>query len=72
MYWSLVGGWWRDPINTTDGGLHAIKVMHSQPGDYIHAFIRLFAQFGAPEYHVLLGPADPAFVACPDWPAKWA
>jgi hypothetical protein len=45
--------------------------MCSQPGSQIHAFVRLFAQFGAPEYHVLLGPADPAFVASSAWPSVW-
>jgi hypothetical protein len=43
-----------------------------QPGAEIHAFVRLFAQFGAPEYHVMLGPADPTYVASSDWPAQSA
>jgi hypothetical protein len=44
----------------------------SEPGKEIHAIIRLFAQFGAPEYHVMLGPADPTYVASSAWPAQWA
>jgi hypothetical protein len=67
-----VGSWWKQPINGTHGGLHEIRIMLSQPGAYIHAFIRLFAQFGAPEYHVILGPADSAYVASTDWPTTWA
>jgi hypothetical protein len=68
-YW--VGSWWREPVNGTGGGLHEIRVMCSEPGPQIHAFVRLFAQFGAPEYHVLLGPADPEFVASSAWPSVW-
>lgn len=67
-----VGSWWNEPINGTNGGLHEIRIVLSQPGAEIHAIIRLFAQFGAPEYHVMLGPADPTFVASSDWPAQWA
>ena len=50
------------------------SVMHVDrgPGADFFEFVRLFAQFGAPEYHVLLGPADPRFVASSDWPAQWA
>jgi hypothetical protein len=68
-YW--VGSWWGESVNATHGGLHEIRVMCSQPGSQIHAFVRLFAQFGAPEYHVLLGPADPKCVASSAWPAVW-
>lgn len=67
-----VGSWWNEPINGTNGGLHEIRVMCTEPGAGIHAFIRLFAQFGAPEYHVMLGPADPRYVASGNWPARWA
>jgi hypothetical protein len=68
-YW--VGSWWGESVNATHGGLHEIRVMCSEPGSQIHAFVRLFAQFGAPEYHVLLGPADPKFVASTAWPSVW-
>ena len=67
-----VGSWWQEPVNGTNGGLHEIRVVLSEPGKEIHAIIRLFAQFGAPEYHVMLGPADPTFVASSAWPAQWA
>ncbi|HEY4361746.1 MAG TPA: hypothetical protein VGN17_12280 [Bryobacteraceae bacterium] len=67
-----VGSWWKQPINGTGGGLHEIRVMLSQPNNCVHAFIRLFAQFGAPEYHVIIGPADRAYIASTNWPAKWA
>jgi len=68
-YW--VGSWWGESVNGTRGGLHEIRVMCSEPGSQLHAFVRLFAQFGAPEYHVLLGPADPQFVASRSWPSVW-
>jgi protein-S-isoprenylcysteine O-methyltransferase Ste14 len=67
-YW--VGSWWGESVNGTHGGLHEIRLM-CEPGSQIHAFVRLFAQFGAPEYHVLLGPADPKFVASSSWPSVW-
>jgi hypothetical protein len=67
-----VGSWWKEPVNSTHGGLHEIRVVLSEPGAEIHAIIRLFAQFGAPEYHVMLGPADPTFRASSEWPAQWA
>lgn len=68
-----VGSWWGEPINVNaaGGGLHAVKVMCSQSRAQLHAFVRLFAQFGAREYHVMLGPADPKFVASCDWPSMW-
>ena len=67
-----VGSWWKETINDDpNGGLHQIKIVHSQPGNEIHAMIRLFAQFGAPEYHVMLGPADPTYVASDAWPLHW-
>ena len=66
-----VGSSWKEPVNGTRGGLHEARVTCSEPGSHIHAFVRLFAQFGAPEYHVLLGPADPQCVASPDWPSIW-
>jgi hypothetical protein len=47
-------------------GLHAIQVRAR--GSDLHVFLRLFAQFGAPEYHVVLGEADPDFVNSSDWP----
>jgi len=47
-------------------GLHCGMVRAS--GTDIHVFVRLFAQFGAPEYHVALGPADPEFVDSTAWP----
>lgn len=62
-----VGSWSGGPVNETKG-LHAIKVRAS--GTDIHVVLRLFAQFGAPEYHVILGPADPAFINSAAWPWK--
>ena len=67
-----VGGWWKEPINSTTGSLHEIRILYNPIEADIHAFVRLFAQFGAPEYHVMLGPPDPAFVASQDWPTTWA
>src|SRR6185437_11400674 len=66
-----VGSWWGENVNGTRGGLHEVRVMCSEPGSYMHAFVRLFAQFDAPEYQILLGPADPDFVASSSWPSVW-
>jgi hypothetical protein len=66
-----VGGWWSDPVNGRQGSLHEIRVLYNPLESDLHAVVRLFAQFGAPEYHVMLGPADPAFVASADWPTTW-
>jgi len=66
-----VGNWYGDPINGTRGGLHEIRVELNSLDLSIHVFIRLFAQFTAPEYHVVLGRADPMFVASDQWPAHW-
>jgi len=68
-YW--VGSWYGESVNGTHGGLHEIRVKCGASDSQIHAFVRLFAQFGAPEYHVLLGPADPAFVTSNSWPLAW-
>ena len=64
-YW--VGSWKGDPVNEPKG-LHAMQVRAS--GTDIHVILRLFAQFGAPEYHVVLGPADPEFARSSAWPWK--
>jgi len=60
-----VGCWEQEEINPPVG-LHALRVVCS--GVTIHVILRLFAQFGAPEYHVVLGLADPSFVASDKWP----
>lgn len=60
-----VGSGVGEPANPASG-IHGIQVRAS--GHDIHAFIRLFAQFGAPEYHVVLGPADPEFANSEAWP----
>ncbi len=62
-----VGSWSGEPINEAKG-LHAMQVRAS--GSDVHVVLRLFAQFGAPEYHVVLGPADPDFVHSEAWPWK--
>ena len=63
-----VGSWHQEPINESDSGLHAVKVLFGFDGN-IHVILKLFAQFGAvTEYHVVLGPPDPAFMASNDWP----
>lgn len=64
-----VGSWTGDPINESRG-LHAIKVLAS--GTDIHVVLRLFAQFDAPEYLVVLGSAEPEFVASAEWPWRSA
>ena len=60
-----VGSWTGETINEAKG-LHAMQVRAS--GTDIHVVLRLFAQFGAPEYHVVLGSADPSFVRSGAWP----
>ena len=62
-----VGSWTGEPENEAKG-LHAMKLRAS--GTDIHVILRLFAQFGAPEYHVVLGPADPEFASSAQWPWK--
>jgi hypothetical protein len=66
-----VGHWvgaWNGAPNSEASGLHAMKLR--SVGPQLHVFVRLFAQFGAPEYHVVLGDATPDFVASDQWPWK--
>lgn len=62
-----VGSWTGAAINEAKG-LHSMKVLAS--GTDIHVVLRLFSQFGAPEYLVVLGPAAQEFVASSAWPWK--
>ena len=62
-----VGSWVGEPVNDPKG-LHAMKIRAS--GTDIHVVLRLFAQFGAPEYHIVLGPAAPEFANSAAWPWK--
>jgi hypothetical protein len=62
-----VGQWNGEEVNPPKG-LHAVQVRANGPD--VHVVLRLFAQFGAPEYHVVLGSADPAFVNSDAWPWK--
>jgi hypothetical protein len=62
-----VGQWNGEEVNSVKG-LHAMQVRAS--GSDVHIVLRLFAQFGAPEYHVVLGSADPEFVNSDAWPWK--
>ena len=62
-----VGSWSGEPVNEAKG-LHAMQIRAS--GSDVHVILRLFAQFSAPEYHVVLGPADPDFVNSEAWPWK--
>lgn len=63
---SHVGSWKGEPLNIE--GLHAMEVRSS--GTEIHAIVQLFAQFGAPCYHVFLGPAANEYAASAEWPWK--
>jgi hypothetical protein len=65
--WHWVGSWNGDQMNEPKG-LHAMQVRAS--GSDIHIILRLFAQFGAPEYHIVLGAADPEFLSSAAWPWK--
>jgi hypothetical protein len=58
--WRWVGSWTGEPM-TEPKGAHTIQ-MHASGSD-IHVILRLFAQFGTPEYHVVLGEADPELEA---------
>jgi len=62
-----VGSWTGEPMNEAKG-LHAMQIRAS--GSDVHVILRLFAQFSAPEYLVVLGPADPDFVKSEAWPWK--
>lgn len=62
-----VGSWTGEPVNEAKG-LHAMQIRAS--GSDVHVILRLFAQFSAPEYYVVLGPADPDFVNSEAWPWK--
>lgn len=59
-------GAWSGPEMNVQGGLHAIQIR--TVGAQIHVVVRLFAQFKAPEYHVVLGEADRDFVNSNAWP----
>lgn len=61
-------GLWLGPEMNAQCGLHGIQIRAS--GAQLHAVVRLFAQFGAPEYHVVLGEADDDFVKSDAWPWK--
>lgn len=65
--WRWVGSWTGDPINKTEG-LHTMQILAA--GSDIHVILRLFAQFEAPEYQILLGSANPEFVNSDAWPWK--
>jgi hypothetical protein len=65
--WHWVGSWTGDQMNEPRG-LHRMQIRAS--GSDIHVILRLFAQFGAPEYHIVLGAADPEFVKSDAWPWK--
>jgi hypothetical protein len=60
-----VGSWGGELMNNSIG-LHSMQ-LHASGAD-LHVVLRLFAQFGAPEYHVALGSADEAFVTSAAWP----
>jgi hypothetical protein len=61
-----VGCWEGTELNKPSG-LHAMQIRCSS-GTEVHVVLRLFAQFGAPEYHVVLGNVAPAVAASPQWP----
>jgi hypothetical protein len=68
QYEHWVGCWNGDCVNEPNKGLHAMQI--KALGTEIHVILRLFAQFNAPEYHIILGSADPEFVNSKDWPWK--
>ena len=62
-----VGAWSGAEMNRPTG-LHAMQLRAA--GSHLHVVVRLFAQFGAPEYHVALGEAGHDFVNSDAWPWK--
>ena len=72
--WLAEHGW---SVTAVDGAPAAIDILLKRASERAPprgsvSCTRLFAQFGAPEYHVMLGPADPAYVASNEWPTQWA
>jgi hypothetical protein len=61
-----VGSWSGERVNK-NCGLHGMTVMST--GADVQVVVGLFAQFGAPEYHVALGPAEARFVESRSW--RW-
>lgn len=66
-YWI---GCWTGPSMTATHGLHDIRITASADGLCLHAFIRLFAQFGAPEYHIVVGAVPDECAQSADWPFR--
>jgi hypothetical protein len=64
-----VGAWTGEAQNPCEG-LHSARLTATTNGDDLHVALRLFAQFGAPEYHIALGRVKPEFVNSPDWRFK--
>lgn len=64
-YW--IGSWEGDLVNRGKG-LHAMEI--KAKGTEIHVILRLFSQLHAPEYHIVLGQADPEFANSHLWPWK--
>jgi hypothetical protein len=64
-----VGSWTGEPVNP-EKGIHAAQVKATINGDEVHVVMRLFAQFGAPEYHVVLGRVKPEHVNSAEWKFK--
>ncbi len=65
--WHWVGGWNRDQV-TEPKGTHALQLLERDT--QLHVVLRLFAQFNAPEYHVVIGLAHPDFANSEAWPWK--
>ena len=64
----FVGSWNREIMNAQQGPI-ALQVRSR--GATVDVIIRFFAQFGTPEYHVVVGTVDPEFVKSPEWPHEW-
>ena len=61
-----VGGWTHGSMNPKEG-LHSGRITATVNGDDLHVALRLFAQFGAPEYHVILGRVSAEWSTSADW-----
>ena len=67
----FVGGWYNTPMADADIGVHAVKVFLQVQQRTIHVFLRLFAQFGGPEYQIIAGTLHPELVDKTTCPPSW-
>ena len=72
--WLAEHGW---SVTAVDGAPAAIDILLKRASERalrVEAFLAPDSSHNSarPEYHVMLGPADPAYVASNEWPTQWA